>query len=360
MKTSKKILELLKSGIHTQKELAERTGRSRAAIAKAIERLIKRGIVKGHGTTTNRYFELTTQLSTSLTTQLSTLSKAASSKAHTIKKQPNSLASSQAETYRQHAIWVEVQIEQANTSKAEMQARKQGIRTAGWAMQNNYVGFLPDLKGFEVYIYPHILKIVPPDNEQPQDKAILTLLQQQTLRKVYSLLPAIERATGVKITQTSANQPILYVVREEIAQTRNKLAKEVIRDRKRIKIEHPGTKDICYVIDASKEELTGSSMDESEATLPATNPHHTEATKTMYHEVLHNGAWDALKDDHAKLHQLIGAVDKLAQNITVHIPYWEATTEYMNWLMYQGRKPSKKAFRKFLAGEEPKQKRLFQ
>jgi DNA-binding Lrp family transcriptional regulator len=59
-KTRDKLLELLAQGKkYTQGELAKELGTKQSAISKQLKRMEKRGWVIGHGTTSNRHFELT-------------------------------------------------------------------------------------------------------------------------------------------------------------------------------------------------------------------------------------------------------------------------------------------------------------
>ena len=164
-----------------------------------------------------------------------------------------------------------------------------------WAMSNYHPIYIADYHGYEITIYTHTLKLVPPDSEYPTDSVLFVRQEQETLRKAHKIAIEIVNAYNLNVVQEKGIM-LMYLVRQELAETENKLAKEAIERKSKIVLVHPDTNKECFKIDESVNALKKKGK-EAEFVRPDSNHDHKTKFDEFYNDVLHRDAWRKLKID---------------------------------------------------------------
>ena len=304
--TRNRILQYLKAhGSAGQAEMSRVMNINKPLLSKTVQRLIQAKKLIGHGSTMNRYYTLSgvaTGVGTGVATPVLKVSSPLS-ETHTIMSVPTS-SSKQDESkpsYRNHATYVEYPLEHYSKEALANLCTDKGIDFKQWSMANNYPLFIQHPNGWEIRIYNKALLVVPPDALVPQDKTVPFALTELILRDSYKVAKDTETSIQLKIKQING----LYVgalVRQELAQTNNPLANnilekektgEIANNERTFRIIDPDTDRKCFEFDESPGDWL-KSLKEAEATDPQNANNHTTTIHTMLDDVLHKNAWEYL------------------------------------------------------------------
>lgn len=324
MTTAQKVLELLKSGMRTQADLARTTGRSKKAISRDLQQLIKTGKARGIGTTTNRYFEAIEGGGKMVDSKGRQLVDSPT-EAHTITDHATSShAQAQSQDYRNHATYLELPLEHYDKEGLARLCADKGLNFKQWALRNSYP-LIVFQDGYELRIYNRSVIIVPPDAAASQQEAVPFALTQEVLRGAWDMAQQLKAPLGLKYGQIGGFC-VGALVRQELAQTNNELAKNILEKpelkagARTFRIIDPDTNRKCFEFDDSPPDSPAEwyrSLKEAEATDPANADNHATAMHVMIDDVLHRGAWEKATEDHAKLRLVVGSLEQMVPAINI-------------------------------------------
>ena len=329
-----KIIDCLKRGTLQQAKIAEELKVSRSTISKYLVWMEKQGMVKGVGTTLNRYYEVTepsVSKSVSNILEVSSQPDATKSNSNITSSKPSlqpSLQDAQptaeaTQAYRNHADYIEYPLESYSKEELKKLCDDKGVDFKQWATRHNYPLFIFRSDGYELRLYNRCIVIVPPDKEVSQSETLPFEITQAVQRESFKIAREAETLYNLKIRLVGG----FYVgalVRQELSQTNNPLSTDVL-DRKRngeisvkektFRIIDPDTDRKCFEFDDSPDDWL-KSLKEAEATDPANADNHATEVHTMLDDVLHRQAWATLKEDRLLLHEtavMVGDVLKVAK-----------------------------------------------
>ena len=332
--TNERILDCLKHGIEREEEIAQELGMKKNSVCKALRRLEERGLVRHMGTTINCYYKLAERRKpvSQVVSEVVTSGVTSPSEAHTIHELSQAVSQAEAKpSYRNAATYIEYPLESYSKDELKLLCADKGVDFKEWSIRNNYPLIIFLENGYEARLYNKCFEIVPPDTSTPQNEAVPYAVTQDVLRGAWEAARMLERAFKLKIKRIEG----LYVgalVRQELSQTNNPMAKDVLSRKKAgelelkektFKIYDPDTDRCCFTMDESPGEWL-KSLKEAEATDAANADKHTTTIHLMLDDVLHRNAWEHNKE---QLSAAIGAIKLqaeqnaiLTQNQITHIP----------------------------------------
>ena len=310
----KDIIAAIRQGLYAS-QIAKKLHASRSSITRRLKKMEQEGKIVLVNRSSVKTYEVATSCIQSCkdATSKPQVTEREDATSHTINEDATLSKPSEAETLRQEAVWYELPLsytqEELNSLSTKLNAI--GIKNSMWALANNYPIYIPSFRGCEVKIYTHSLMILPPDNEKPKESSLPSLIQQETARKAWEVAEELISLLELKCTHL-AGFPALYLVREELEQTNNPSAKDLIRRKLKVNILHPGTEDICFQIDESP--VDGIPGKDSAVVRPDSNPDHHLKTMQFYDDLLHHDAWATLKEDREILHESPATLAKVVAN----------------------------------------------
>lgn len=359
MEITEEILKLLRQGIRSQKEMASRLGVKRSTVSKHLVRMESQGVLRGIGKTLGRYYEIIPEnervkqgVSNSVSNAVSNSNQSSQSQTintEAVSSLPEvSKASKQAEAsqaYRNHATYIEYPLESYDKPALSRLCQDKGINFKEWAISNNYLLsiFRPD--GFELRLSNRCIVIVPPDALLNQSTSLPFNITQFVLTMGFKVAKEAESLYKLKVRQIGG----LYMgalVRQELAQTNNPLAKNILDKKKEgeitikertFRIIDPDTDRKCFEFDDSPGEWY-KKLKEAEATDPLNADNHATTVHIMLDDVLHKNAWQNIADSlkhisgneaifRERTDKIEALLTEYGQKLNVHLPVLESQTK---------------------------------
>ena len=263
---------------------------------------------------------------------------------HAINHNKPSLADEASPAYRNHATYTEYPLESYNKIQLRSLCDDKGINFKEWAIRNNYPLSLFREDGHELRLYNKCIVIVPPDKLLAQDSSLPFNITQYVLRMGWRIARQTEALYGLKIRQIGG----FYVgalVRQELAQTNNPMAKDILDKKKSgeihikestFKIIDPDTDRKCFEFDNSPGEWL-KTLKEAEATDPANADNHTTTVHMMLDDILHHDAWALQKArieaSEKRLEKIELLMINYGEKLSAHIPYFESNEKVQNLML---------------------------